>query len=294
MLKKFAFVLTILLAQTAYTWGGPENTLIGSKTTYKVREKENLYTIARKFDVGIDELMHANRGVNKDKPKAGTVLTIPSMHILPPKPYSGIVINKTELRLYYFKVDGDPSSVLTFPITIGKAGYDTPLGMTAVDHKQEQPTWYPAPRMLEENPNLPSVVPPGPDNPLGEYAIYLGWSEILIHGTNKPSSIGRFGSRGCIRLYPEDIKVLFSLVEKGTQVTVIDEPIRTGWLNNNLYLAVYPARGQQHSFVPSEDDMNQTKAELQRLADENNVKLDLNLVDSTLRGFASTPIMVSR
>lgn len=296
MLKKFAFVFTILLACNAYAWGGPEDTVVGTSKTYKAKGKETMYSIARKFDVGIDELKHANPGITKDTPTAGITLVIPSLHILPPKPYTGIVINKTELRLYYFKKDDDASSVLTFPITIGKAGFDTPLGETTVERKQEHPTWRPTPRMLEENPNLPEVVPPGPDNPLGDHAIYLGWNEILIHGTNKPSSIGRFGSHGCIRLYPEDIKTLFSLVDKGVQVSVIDDPIRVGWLNGHIYLAAYPPRGYKNSFGQpvSQDELRHTRDELQKLAEDNGLKLDMELVETVLREFRSTPIRVSK
>ena len=120
----------------------------------------------------------------------------------------------------------------------------TPLGTTTVVGKVVRPTWFPPQSIREEKPYLPEMVPPGPDNPLGEYELRLGWPAYLIHGTNKPYGVGRNVSHGCIRLYPEDIERLFSEVQVGTPVRVIDEEIRLAWVDGELYLAVAPSRHQ--------------------------------------------------
>ena len=106
----------------------------------------------------------------------------------------GIVINLGEQRLYYYP---RPGEVLTYPIGVSRDGYETPLGTTHVTRKKENPTWWPTRSAREEDPTLDKVVPPGPDNPLGTHALYLGWPAYLIHGTNEPFGIGRRVSRGC-------------------------------------------------------------------------------------------------
>lgn len=218
-----------------------EDDLIGEITYYTVREEDNLYTVARRFDIGIVELLSANPGVDPWKPKAGTRLKITTMHVLPEAPRAGLVLNLPELRLFYFPGDG---TVMTFPIGIGKEGWETPTGATAIAKKRENPAWIPPASIREENPDLPDIVPPGPDNPMGNYALNLGWPGYAIHGTNRPYGIGKRSSHGCIRLYPEDIKVLFNAVEVGMPVIVIDTPYKLGWRGNTLFLEVTPTQEQ--------------------------------------------------
>ena len=150
----------------------------------------------------------------------------------------GIVINRPELRLYYF---GDGAGqVVTYPIGVGRQGRETPLGSTSIAAKRESPTWRPPPSIRAERPELPASVPPGPENPLGLFAMNLGWQNYVIHGTNKPYGIGRRVSSGCIRLYPEDIERLFDRVEINTPVMVVDQAVKLGWAGGELYMEIHP------------------------------------------------------
>jgi L,D-transpeptidase ErfK/SrfK len=211
--------------------------LVGMQTIYETRVEDTLPDIARRFDLGYVEVRTANPGIDPWLPGAGHWLTLPTQHILPRAARRGIVINLPELRLYYFLSD---HQVLTFPLGIGGEGKETPVGETAVKRKRLHPTWIPTASEHAENPDLPAQVPPGPDNPMGELALYLGWPGYAIHGTNKPYSIGRRDSHGCIRLYPQDIDALFSSVPVGTPVTVVNEPIKAGWSAGVLYIEVHP------------------------------------------------------
>ncbi|HFA59453.1 MAG TPA: hypothetical protein ENJ83_02045 [Rhodospirillales bacterium] len=153
----------------------------------------------------------------------------------------GIVVNLAELRLYYFPRKGPPE---THAIGIGRDGVETPRGKTKIVRKRKNPTWYPTAATRRDNPGLPKVVPPGPDNPLGTRALYLGWPTYLIHGTSKPYGVGRRVSRGCIRLYPEQIEALYDKVPIGTPVTVLDQTIKAGWHEGELYLEAHPDMDQ--------------------------------------------------
>lgn len=213
--------------------------IIGAVQRYVVKREDNLYEIARRFDIGIVELLAANPGVDPWKPKVGKELAITTMHVLPPI-QQGLVLNLSELRLFYFTED----AVITFPIGIGRNGWQTPLGETTIVKKRENPSWIPPASIRQENPDLPDIVPPGPDNPLGAFALNLGWAGYAIHGTNRPYGVGKRSSHGCIRLYPEDIKALFNEVSVGETVTVIDTSYKLGWNNGTLFLEVTPTQEQ--------------------------------------------------
>jgi L,D-transpeptidase ErfK/SrfK len=182
----------------------------------------------------------ANPGVDPWLPGA-TRLAVPNARLLPSGKREGIVVNLGDLHLYYFAKGAPPRA---YPIGIAKDGYATPLGVTTVKAKKEKPTWVPGESALRDDPTLKRQVPPGPDNPLGEYALYLGWPSYLIHGTNDARGVGRHSSRGCIRLYPDDIEELYGLVELGTPVRVLHEPVKVGWIANELYLEVNPDEDQ--------------------------------------------------
>jgi L,D-transpeptidase ErfK/SrfK len=211
--------------------------VIGAPRTYVTEEEDTLLDIARQFDLGYVEIREANPGVDPWLPGAGRTLTLPTQHVLPDAPHRGIVINLPDLRLYYFSPKGEPRS---FPIGIGGEGKETPVGRTEIVAKRIHPAWIPTKSEHEEDPDLPDVFPPGPDNPMGEYALYLGFKGYAIHGTNKAYSIGRRDSHGCIRLYPEDIEQLFKMVAVGTPVTIVNQPAKAGWSGDMLYLEVHP------------------------------------------------------
>ena len=211
--------------------------IIGIAGEYIIEEQDTLLDIARRFDLGFVELRAANPTTDVWLPAPGTRLTLPTAHVLPDVERIGIVVNLPEQRLYFFR--RAPSTVLTFPLGTPRAGCPIPRGTTTVIRKRTQPTWTPPPSLRAERPDLPDHVPAGPSNPLGEYALDLGWRGFLIHGTNKPDGIGRRVTHGCIRLYPEDIEKLFAVVPLGVRVNVIDQPVKLGWSDGILFLEAH-------------------------------------------------------
>ncbi len=221
---------------------GHDTTVVGTIVTYKIEnENESLIELARKFDLGYNEIADANPGVDPFVPGAGKAVIVPLSWIIPDvqEAYDGIVINISELRLYYFFNHGGKRQVVTFPIGIGDQGSDTPLGSFRIVEKIVNPAWYVPASIRKEKPELPAVVPPGRDNPLGSHALRLSMPSILIHGTNKPWGVGRRVSHGCIRLYPEDIPKLFGMVAKDTPVTIVRQPVKIGVMGGKVYIELH-------------------------------------------------------
>lgn len=224
----------------------PMDDVVGTVQVVKARDEDTLSDIARRFNVGYEELVTANPGVDPWFPKAGTEVVIPTQFVLPEAKRQGIVINLAAMRLFYFPEakPGEPQQVITHPVGIGRVGWRTPEGTTRIVSKTEDPAWVPTVAIRKEhaadgNP-LPKVVPPGPDNPLGTHVLRLGWPEYAIHGTDKPPSIGLRGTHGCLRLYPEDIVRIYDAVPVGTPVTVVNQPILAGWRGDTLVMQAYP------------------------------------------------------
>ncbi|HEY1283996.1 MAG TPA: L,D-transpeptidase family protein [Steroidobacteraceae bacterium] len=219
--------------------------LVGVVQVTTSTKEDTLSDIARRFNVGYEEIVRANPGVDPWLPGEGKKIVVPSQFLIPNAPREGIVINVPQMRLWYFpKVKKDePQLVYTFPIGIGRVGWATPMGTTKIVRRQKDPTWRPTASIIKEHrengEELERVIGPGPDNPLGRYAFYLGWPSYMIHGTNKPAGVGLRSSHGCIRLYPEDIELLFNMAPLGTQVRVINEPFVFGWQNDQLYLQAF-------------------------------------------------------
>jgi len=235
----------------AETWILPPEhiDLFGQIRTTQAGRKDTLLDIARAYDVGQTEIVHANPDVDRWMPDDGSKVILPNRHIFPQAARKGLVLNLPEMRLYYFPKPekGEKPVVMTFPIGIGRMDWETPLGLSRITEKRKDPTWIP-PESIKKNriangdPPLPNIVPPGPDNPLGRYAMRLsiGSGSYLIHGTIKPYGVGMRVSSGCIRLYPEDIENLFDKVPVGTQVNIINQPIKLGWFLDQLYIEIYP------------------------------------------------------
>lgn len=215
--------------------------ILGEMREYYTWTSDTLLDIARGEDLGLINLMSANPGVDPWLPGRGTRIVLPTAHILPDAPRRGVVINIAELRLYLYAENG---SVWSFSIGVGRDGFSTPLGQTKVVRKKENPTWYPTAAKRAEDPEVPAVVPPGPDNPMGEHALYLGWPTYAVHGTNQPWAVGRRVTRGCIRLYPEDIAWVFRQAPVGTPVTVVDQPVKLGRRNGEIFIEVHPSLKQ--------------------------------------------------
>ncbi|QTF91422.1 MAG: L,D-transpeptidase family protein [Halomonas sp. BM-2019] len=216
--------------------------VIGEYYTVTVQEGDTLVDIAREHNVGYEAIRMANPDVSIWAPFAGTEVTIPNQHILPDAKREGIVINLSEMRLYYYSA---PGVVETYPISVGRDGFATPVGVTRTTVKVKDPHWSPPRSMRAEaaarGEPAPAVVPPGPDNPLGRHAILLGIPSYLIHGTNMPDGVGMRASRGCIRMFPEDIESLYERVPSGTRVNIIDQPFKAGWSEDGvLYAQSFP------------------------------------------------------
>ncbi len=216
--------------------------IIGSITRYVTQEDETLLDLARWHGLGYTEMIAANRGLDPWVPGVGVELTIPGAHILPAAPREGLVLNLADQRLYCFRPED--GSVESMPIGVGRSAWLTPTGRTTVVRKRANPTWYVPKSIREEDPELPAVVPPGPDNPLGQFAIYLGWPSYLLHGTNEPYGVGRRVSHGCVRLYPEDISRLFLEVPIGLPVTVVDQEVKLAWAGGALMMEAHPSQKQ--------------------------------------------------
>lgn len=228
-------------AQT-FRLSNPGDSVIGAPFYVKTRHEDTLLDFARQNGQGYDDLDHANPKVDMWVPGEGTEVLIPTFWVLPNAPRNGIVLNRAEKRLYYFPPD-DPNQVQTFAISIGREGWDTPLGVFSIREKIDGPTWTPPASIRAEHEAngdpLPAVVPAGPDNPLGLHAMRLSNPSYLIHGTNKPWGLGMQVSHGCIRMYPEGIAELFGEVAVNTQVTIVDQPYKLGWRGDDLYLEVH-------------------------------------------------------
>lgn len=208
-------------------------------------KEDTLPDIARRFNVGYEEIVRANPGVDPWVPGADRKIVVPTQFVLPNAPREGVVINLAAMRIYYFPkhAKGEPQLVYTHPIGVGKVGWVTPEGVTKIVSRETNPTWRPSAGVRKEHAAnddpVPAVVPPGPDNPLGKYKFTLGWPSYLIHGTNKPYGVGLRSSHGCIRLYPEDIEKFYEAVPIGTQVRVVNQPFLFGWHAGQLYLQSY-------------------------------------------------------
>ncbi len=206
-----------------------------------IREKDTLVALARWYGVGFNEVREANRQMEIWLPAKGKSMTVPMRWILPDST-ARIVINLPEMRLYMKRHDG---MVGTYPIGIGRQGFATPVGRARLLRKKEAPSWYVPASIRERDPDLPEVVPPGPENPLGSHALYLSLPGYLLHGTNEPYGIGRRVSHGCIRLYPEDVVRFFDLARVGDSVEIVHQPVKAGWFGDELHLEVHASLAEQ-------------------------------------------------
>src|SRR6202522_1414832 len=251
----------------------PGNDIVGYVQKTIVGKEDTLPDIARRFDVGYEEILTANPGVDPWLPGVGREVVVPTQFILPAAPHEGVVVNVAAMRIFYYPPHkkGEPQIVFTHPIGIGRVGWKTPEGTTRIVAREKDPVWVVPESVRKEHAEdgdmLPAVVKAGPDNPLGEYAFRLSWPSYLIHGTNTPYGVGMRSSHGCMRLYPEDIAVFYDLIPIGTKVTVVNQPYLFGWRDGTLYMQAYAVM---------EDDS--------RNWDKNRKRLLANLMNPTQRG----------
>jgi L,D-transpeptidase ErfK/SrfK len=255
LLSVLALGAVLPVRATVFDLPSNDAPLLGREERVVTSFEDTLYEIARRYSLGSEEVVRVNPGIDPWLPRAGKSIVIPGQRVLPQGPREGIVVNLPEHRLYYYPVTkpGQPQRVYTYPISIGKMDWRTPLGKTRIVDKREKPSWTPPESVRQEHlaagDPLPAVVPPGPDNPLGAYAMRLALpgGSYLIHGTNNPIAVGMAVTHGCIRMYPEDIAELFPLVPVGTPVYLINEPVKVAWVEGRLMLEAHPpvdAEGQ--------------------------------------------------
>ena len=270
--------------------------LIGQNQTYTIQEGDNkLQTIARRFNTAAQVILETNNTIAPVNPAPGTVITIPSQMLLPDTPREGIVVNLAELRLYYFPPG--QNIVQVFPLGIGQLGLETPVTTTRVSQKIPNPTWTPTPgiraRSLEQGIKLPPVVPAGPNNPLGRFALRLGVGngEYLIHGTSAPDSVGLRVSSGCMRMNAPDIKALFEQVRVGTRVQIINEPVKFSVEpDGKRYIEVHRPLAQVEGENPQVSPITHS-AEFATFVSQ--AGSDKALIDKALSRRAGIPVIVS-
>ena len=251
-MKLFLLFIFLLLSHTC-VWSSvfnlpddPNESVVGihpEESFYtNANEEDTLLDVARRYNIGQNEILLVNPKVDRWLPGTKAAILIPSSRILPDTPRKGLTLNLPEYRLYYFPSDN--KTVITHPVSIGRQDWNTPLGQTKIVTKKANPTWTPPASIKKEHAEkgeiLPDVVPAGPDNPLGLFALRLGIPGYLIHGTNKPFGVGMRVSHGCVRMYPEDIEKLFPEVTVGMPVNIVNQPVKVGWLDKKIYIEVHP------------------------------------------------------
>jgi L,D-transpeptidase ErfK/SrfK len=245
---------------TVYELPADGSAVFGTDQRIKATYKDTLLDIARRYSLGYEEIIRANPGVDMWLPGEGTEVLLPGRRILPPGAREGVVINLPEHRLYYYPKPkkGHKALVVTYPVSIGRMDWHSPLGQTWVVAKEKHPNWYPTASILKEHAAngdpLPKVVPPGPKNPLGDYKMRLavGDGTYEIHGTNNPLAVGMAITHGCVRMYPEDIAALFAAVPVGTKVWLINDPVKVAYVDGDLLVEAHPpVDGQGQTVEPN-------------------------------------------
>ncbi len=273
----------------------PGNDMVGKVRWTQSLPDDDFSTLGRRYDIGYFELVEANPTTNPKLPHPGTLVVVPTEFLLPNTPHVGIVVNLAELRVYYYRTNKD--KVVTYPVGIGREGWDTPLGKTTIVAKVKNPTWVvPADIKADRAKDgviLPNSIGPGPDNPLGAYAFYLGFpGAYRMHGTNDPSGIGRRSSAGCIRMWPEDVEELFSHVKKGTPILVIDDPYKVGWENGKLYLESHVPLQEQ--IGKDGESLSPMVAEVRQAIAGKNATVDWKKADAVALAHSGIPEVIGQ
>ncbi len=289
----FHCLLTAISSAHALTFRLPEkgDDLVGDLLVVETRYEDTFAMLARVYGLGFLEMLIANPDINPWVPGEGTEVTLPLAFVLPPAPREGVVLNLAEMRLYYYSA---PDTVLSYPVGIGRQGWATPVTTTRVTGKVANPSWTPPDSVRKEHAQrgdiLPPIVPPGPDNPLGAYAIQLAEPGYFLHGTNDPMGVGMRVSHGCVRLYDGDIEQLVRRLPKGTQVRIIDEPVKAGWHRGELYLEVHEPLAEKADTVPD------YRAAIENALKERpgrNTDIDWNKVQEAVRESRGYPVVIT-
>jgi L,D-transpeptidase ErfK/SrfK len=283
---------------STYPLPGGDSPLIGEDASVTTVYQDTLPDLAQRYSLGYYEIIRANPGVDVWIPGVDKHLTLPGRRILPPGPRAGIVVNLPEHRLYFYPKPrrGEHPIVITYPVSVGKMDWRTPLGVTRIVSKVRNPPWYPPESVRKEHEErgdpLPKVVPTGPDNPLGAFAMRLGITSgsYLIHGTNNPVAVGMPVTHGCIRMYPEDIAALFPLVPVGTTVRLINEPVKVAWVEGQLLIEVHPPVDAEGQSV--EPDLQVLEPLLDQELGSDTAAIHWDLARETLQAATGMPTLV--
>lgn len=292
----FAILLgtSVLSFATTLPLAEKDNDIVGSIQYIHAKKGQTIYNVAQTNDLGFYELIEANPNINRHSAiSPEETITLPTEYILPNVPLEGIVINLPELRLYYYPTNCH--CVMTFPIAIGRYEWKTPTVTTSVINKEKDPYWK-VPDSIKEaaakkGKFWPDVVPPGPENPLGKFALRLGYESYLIHGTNEPDSIGKRASSGCIRLYPQDIEQLFTKVPVGTPVRIVDEWFKLGWHDATLYIEIHEPLAE--TARTDQEQQEEVIHAIQYITQGKNVKIDWTAVKKALDEKTGVPTQIS-
>lgn len=273
------------------------DSVVGLMLKHEIAGQETLLDLMRPYDLGYVELVAANPGVDPWLPAEGSKVVLPTAHLVPNGERKGIVINLAEQRLYFFDPD-ETGTTLSFPIGVSREGWETPMGETRVVRKRAAPTWYPTASAREEDPTLGRSVGPGPENPLGTHALYLEWPTYLIHGTNEPDGVGRRVSRGCIRLYPEDIIRLFEVTSVDTPVRVMHDPVKLARVGDEVFLEVHPTLDEmklleEEARLP-EIEPEDLRARIKSAAGDATPRIDWALAYQTAAQRRGVPVLITR
>ena len=272
--------------------------VVGTNSSVKTVYEDTLTDIAHRYSLGYYEIIRANPKLDVWLPGADQVVTLPGRRIVPPGPREGIVVNLPEHRLYYYPKPRphERAVVITYPVSIGKMDWRTPLGATTIIAKIKNPSWYPPESIRKEHAEngdpLPKMVGPGPDNPLGDFALRLaaGRGEYMIHGTNNPVAVGMAVTHGCIRMYPEDVAALFALIPVGTKVRLVNEPVKVAWVDGRLFLEAHPQVDEEgQSIAPDVKDLSQ---KLQHALGDETAAVHWDLARATLKAANGMPTLV--
>jgi L,D-transpeptidase ErfK/SrfK len=275
-----------------------DGSVVGEDTSVHTVYEDTLPDLAHRYSLGYYEIIRANPAVDVWIPGAGTQVVLPGRRILPAGPREGLVVNLPEHRLYYYpKPKGhEQPVVITYPVSIGKMDWRTPLGDTRVIAKIKHPAWYPPESIRKEHADngdpLPKVVGPGPDNPLGDFALRLaaGNGEYMLHGTNNPTAVGMAVTHGCIRMYPEDVAALFALVPIGTHVRLVNEPVKVAWVDGQLLLEAHPPVDAEGQSI--EPDVEMLSQKLDQALGSNTAAIHWDLARATLAAASGIPTLV--
>jgi len=296
-------LITLLLSVTfvcraEYYEMSIHDSVVGEMARTYSRQDQTLPDIARIHDIGFMDIKRANQKVDTWMPGEKTEVVLPKQFVLPVAPPVGIIVNIPEMRLYYFPAGqkGETRQVYSYPIGIGREGWATPYITTKIIQKKKDPAWHPPESIRAEHAReghpLPKVVPPGPENPLGQFAMRLGLPSYLIHGTNKPYGVGLRVSSGCIRMYPEDIKALFGMVPVGTPVRIVNQPYKVGVLNGKLMLEASPYLEEDTDQF--EGNMTSVVKMLVEVSKQHKYEVDWDLIRKVITERDSIPVEIGR